>query len=307
VEPFSLTADQATTWVLGDTQRVESNRSANLAAIQAAAAQSTAALINVGDVAGDADIVESDWTKFVADLHGWGDPQWTGRAGRVPIVCAMGNHDTYGDLAMGLWEQYLPAQWAAWGAKTYGSYVTGHIRWLLLDVMHQSAEQTAWLVAQLDAATEPWIIPVWHIRTYPADNLGEEQDLGLKPGTLNWVQACEDSGRVRLVMHGHAHLYQRTHPMRLGVRSDSDGIIYITAAATAAPLSFGANPIRVTTIVNATIPRTDVADAANFLAYVQDPGALGALRVYATATTLGMYAYDIADLTTLIDSVELTA
>lgn len=250
----------------------------------------------LGDLAGDtAATADADWNDWVAALGDF-DPSWV----TPPIAFgALGNHDCEATDWDALWTGHLTGQADQQGDSTYYfTVVTGRIRWIVLDSLSQTEAQTVWLSQVLAAATEDWVIPVWHIHVYRADDLVE-----VRQWPLQWVQMFEDSGKVRLVMHGHAHLAQITHPMTLGVRDDEHGIVYAVVPAADGQLNFWPDPDRTDTIVATN--RTDVVDATNFLRYVEPIPRLGFARVLATETTLTLEMYRLRQLTPFY-RIELT-
>nr|WP_083390807.1 metallophosphoesterase family protein [Parafrankia soli] len=155
-------------------------------------------------------------------------------AARRPWMPSVGNHETErGNGALGLAayqtyfqppdngeEPYLAGLWYA--------FTVGGVRFVVLsgdDVCYQDAgrvylhgyssgRQTAWLERQLaearaDQAVD-WIIVVLHQAAVSTAEFHNGADLGLREA---WLPLFDQYG-VDLVISGHEHHYERTHPLR---------------------------------------------------------------------------------------------
>lgn len=160
-------------------------------------------------VARDPDLVlvSGDMMNNGSDINQWQD-YWFGPlevgnlAQTTPILFSRGNHDGEGNLPYAY--SVLPNN-EAWYAFTYGS-----VRFIFLDTNIQTAEQTAWLQAELaspQARHATFRVVSFHKPPYSdlwdsADYTGEAfvRD--------NWVPLFEDY-RVDVVVNGHTHAYLR--------------------------------------------------------------------------------------------------
>lgn len=304
----AYTSETLVARVMGDSQTRALGRTAAMAQL-AAMAEQPLAYIASGDLVADTP-TQAYWNEYLADVAGLADVAWGGT--RIPLYGVPGNHDVATTGA--LWDANLARQAAIHGLSRNYSFVAGPVRFVVLNFTDGSlahrVEQRDWLADVLARAPEPWVIPCWHVRTYPADNLTAGADWNSKEWSLSAVSRIEAAGKTKCpcVLHAHTHLYERTHPMTLGVRDDAAGITYITAPAFSATMAFAANLTRVTTITNADTgeERTDVADAANFSAFVASPAEYGYLDVRASTTTLTVEYRSLADPATVLDTVTFT-
>jgi hypothetical protein len=293
-------------WVLGDSQDSNTHASSFTSLLSLLALQASVdVVVGVGDSVDSG--TQAKYNLFGSQISALADPSWTSPP---YFFSCLGNHDvgtgyeTYRDAV-------LSGQASIRGSVQYFTVVTGTgasaIRWIILDSENYSAAQTSWLAGVLESATETWVIPVWHKPTYPADTKGFSSGIG---ATLDWIQLFEDSGKVKVVLVGHDHLWERTYPMKLGVRSDSDGIVYLMASRSCA-VQYWTPVLDFTGDVVGT-SRTDHIDAEDFLADADsesaDSVAHGALYIEATADTLTATYYEKNGASlTQIDTVEIPA
>lgn len=157
----------------------------------------------------DPDLVlaSGDLMPSGADITHWHD-YWfnpleiSNLAQTTPVLFSRGNHDGEGALAYAY--SVLPGN-EAWFAFTYGN-----VRFIFLDTNRQTADQTAWLQAELasmDAQRAPFRIVSFHMPPYT--------DLWDSPGYIgesfvrdNWVPLFEQY-KVDVVINGHTHAYLR--------------------------------------------------------------------------------------------------
>jgi tartrate-resistant acid phosphatase type 5 len=128
---------------------------------------------------------------------------WTRRAG-VRVAGVLGNHDVrvdggryqFGKLAM---------------PRRFYRRALGQVELFLLDSNNVDSAQTAWLRRVLARSKARWRIAVFHHPAFTCGNYTSHPDV-----VARWVPLFERH-RVRLVLSGHDHNYQRFAPRR-GVR-----------------------------------------------------------------------------------------
>ena len=167
------------------------------AAVQAFEARNPAdLLVALGD---------NDYTESPNAFHANWEASfgWTGAAG-VDVTGVLGNHDVR--VAGGRYEfdeLRMP--------RRYFRRALGPVELYLLDSNNVDAAQTTWLRRTLARSRASWRIAVAH---HPAFSCGTYSS---HPGVVaRWVPLFERY-RVRLVLAGHDHNYQRFAPRR-GVR-----------------------------------------------------------------------------------------
>jgi photosystem II stability/assembly factor-like uncharacterized protein len=138
----------------------------------------------------------------------------------------IGNHDTP-DESVQSWPYYdifsLPTQGEAGGVgsgtEQYYSFDHGNIHFVVLNSMEApvsgfGAAMLSWLEADLQDATEDWIIAYWHHPPYSKGG-HDSDDPSDSMGRLMWMRenalpVLDDYG-VDLVFSGHSHSYERSY------------------------------------------------------------------------------------------------
>lgn len=157
-------------------------------------------------------------------------------AHRTPLMAVPGNGE--GDL---VWFNHYHAYP---GEEHFYTFNYGDTQFFMLDSNLSRRErdepgfrarQRAWLAEQLEQSSARWKIAVHHHPVWS----GDENDYG-----DSWREAEREYGdaRVRndfmdlydqyevdMVLYGHIHSYERTHPARSGGVDRLDGVIYIAA------------------------------------------------------------------------------
>ena len=157
---------------------------------------------------------------------------------RTPYMLAIGDHDRRGAAGDKVFATYFDGHESPYWGKSYYSFTYGNARFIMVDSIitadhadgvevpgiAKGSDQYKWLVDTLDKNTSDWTFLVYHYATYHSHPRFQERD-----GEMRALVAplCDKYG-VDMVMAGHAHLYERTHPIKNGV-IDPDGTIYITA------------------------------------------------------------------------------
>ncbi|GGB71438.1 hypothetical protein GCM10007424_09320 [Flavobacterium suaedae] len=138
----------------------------------------------------------------------------SGLSGYLPIQTLVGNHETYGTLAMqAYYDHYIldeiSYQGISSGTEDYYANQVGNTLFIALDTEHTGIEQLSWVTQVLDAAnndeTVDWIISLGH-RPYQA-----EQYIG---DISQWVRntvmpILVTSPKHILHIGAHHHLYHR--------------------------------------------------------------------------------------------------
>ncbi|WP_155121530.1 metallophosphoesterase [Bryobacter aggregatus] len=164
--------------------------------------------------------------------------RYAGHMARVPFFSAIGNHEYY--AASG--KDFLAAHSTPTAgippedAGRYYSFDWGYAHIVCLDSNQISpdAAMLKWLEADLAATRRFWRIAFFH---HPAFAVGAHED---EPEAIflreHVVPLLERYG-VHLVLNGHEHSYQRTHPILEASRVDPDtgGVVHITSGGGGAP------------------------------------------------------------------------
>ncbi|MGO9508360.1 MAG: fibronectin type III domain-containing protein [Mycobacterium sp.] len=150
-----------------------------------------------------------------------------------PWMPAAGNHENElgnGPIGYGAYQTYFAVPDAGTGPEMRGlwySFTAGSVRVISLnndDVAYQDGgnfyvhgysggEQRRWLAAELDAARRDpdidWVVVCMH-QTAISTAAGNGADLGIRQ---EWLPLF-DQYKVDLVLCGHEHHYERSHPLR---------------------------------------------------------------------------------------------
>ena len=183
---------------------------------------------------------QAGWDNWFASMQ----ELWVDNYGNlIPIVPAIGNHEVYYPQP----QNYDPATQAT---NYYAQFkLPGNERWYSLDygpdlhvvvldseILSRSdawMEQLSWLENDLAAhASARWKIVMLH---RPAYSMGRHGGSAMIQQDL---VPLFDKYRVDLVVAGHDHGYQRSHPLRGGARAryPTWGTIYLVSAGWGAPL-----------------------------------------------------------------------
>lgn len=153
----------------------------------------------------------------------------------VPIISAHGNHEINS-------VNYY-AQFAMPGDESSYAFDYGHAH---MTVLNDSPPQAGdldgaiktFLEADLDAASARWLI-LNHHRPIWSSGTSHGSDAGLRAA---WGPAI-DAHHVDLVVAGHEHIYERTHPMKGDQvqATPADGTVYVITGGAGANL-YGVEP-----------------------------------------------------------------
>jgi acid phosphatase type 7 len=144
---------------------------------------------------------------------------------------APGNHDYAGLHDSSLPPYFkifnLPASGEAGGVasgtEAYYSVDFGNVHLVSLNSEEKAADgtylydpngtQATWLKKDLEANKLPWVIAYWHKPSYSkGSHDSDTEDFMYK--IREWVNPILEKHNVDLVIMGHSHVYERTHPLR---------------------------------------------------------------------------------------------
>ena len=152
---------------------------------------------------------------------------------QIPFYPAVGNHDIELDGgAPYLAVHALPADGVPEpDRERYYSFDWGDVHFVSLDSNlmpdpARSRRMLDWLNADLQATRKAWKIVFWHHTPYDAAR-GTEAEARLSRELITPI--LERYG-VQLVLAGHSHVYERTHPLLRHQRAPvaAEGIVYVT-------------------------------------------------------------------------------
>jgi len=226
-------------------------------------------LLHFSDVHGDKDrlknIVEfkNAYSSYIRDILNTGDSvidsyeeglsYWDEVEGADAILNTIGNHDTrIGDVWIGAdmqqsYERYMAPYISKWGVSSvegktyyYKDYADSKVRLIVLDIMHQTADQLSWFVETLEGARvagydvlaaghsrahwmfSPYDTP-WddapHAETYSGNNY-QDSSSSTYPQNFSddYTNAVDDfidaGGNFIAWLHGHTHfkMFARVTP-----------------------------------------------------------------------------------------------
>ena len=175
-------------------------------------------LLHTGDflyLAHDTD----EWREFWAVT--------TPELSEIPLIPVHGNHELF-------LEQYF-GMVAAPGNEEWYSYDIGPLHLAVLNDSRDSdglAEQAAWLDEDLAQSTAPFKIVATHRAFYSSGNHGSTATL------QEHIMPVIEAHDIPLVLTGHDHGYERTHPMRGGEvqSSTAEGTTYVVTGGAGASL-----------------------------------------------------------------------
>ena len=133
----------------------------------------------------------------------------------------LGNHELYGGPEDGVYDYFkifsLPTQGEAGGVpsgtENYYSFDHGNIHFVCLDsedLPYRGAQAMhRWLVEDLAANTNDWLIAYWHSPPYSKGSHDSDDEFSLTYMRTNIVPVLEAYG-VDLVLSGHSHIYERS-------------------------------------------------------------------------------------------------
>ncbi len=130
------------------------------------------------------------------------------------FVPVSGNHDYNTEHGAPFRDVFLlPENGGAEGRERWFSFDWGRVHFVALDTEVMGEQQAVWLEQDLQKNDEPWTIVYAH---RPAFSSGRHGSFTEFRTTLHPILA---KYRVPLVLNGHEHNYERTHPQ--------DGVVYV--------------------------------------------------------------------------------
>lgn len=125
-----------------------------------------------------------------------------------------GNHDYDTERARPLLEAFaLPDNGVEGAGERYFSYDWGDVHFVGLDTEHITDAQIAWLEEDLGASRQPFIVVYGHHPPFSSGSHGSDRSVRER------LVPLFERHRVSLVLSGHDHHYERTHPI--------EGVTYV--------------------------------------------------------------------------------
>jgi hypothetical protein len=157
---------------------------------------------------------------------------------QIPVFPTPGNHDYHSGAGAPYLDLFdLPQNaWRAADRERYYAFDYGNVHFVALDSntpLYRSDQAASddmfdWLRAELDQTEQLWKIVVMHLPVY---STGPHQaDSHIARAKLRPI--FETYG-VDLVLSGHDHIYQRSHPLRDGQITpiEQGGVVYVISGA----------------------------------------------------------------------------
>ncbi len=158
---------------------------------------------------------------FRTNTYQWGN--W------IRYIGVLGNHDVNAADWYRNWNRFLPGQQSLGHVSEQGIYFAIPYQsaiFIVLDSVHPSSAQTAWLSQLLSrpvVSGATWKFVFFHHPVYPC-NKKEPFAAGLE-----WISLFEQHG-IDVVFVAHSHTYERTCSMVRGKCVDG-GVVYINSSA----------------------------------------------------------------------------
>jgi len=191
----------------------------------------TGDIVNSGGICSGEDSAWSQYVRAYFDLY-------RDRISEIPFYPCLGNHElsgggcgyqSYRDV------YHLPQNAPSGAGEAYYAFDWGNAHFVALDT-NQSYEvgsvQHDWLLADLQAASQPWRVVSFH---HPAYSSGAH---GSTPGVQAHLVPVFETYGVDVVFSGHDHHYERTCPVLNGACAtiQEGGVVYYVTGGGGAPL-----------------------------------------------------------------------
>ena len=170
------------------------------------------------------------WATWDAWLKNWNDHMVTSDGRMVPIVAAIGNHETnrYNTEDLGLRAPWYLSLFGRQGGDIYYSRKFGdNLILIMLDSGHlrpHAGAQTEWLAAELEAHNAvKYKFAAYHVPLYPAHRAYDGE--GSAQGRVHWGPLFDQYGLTVGLEH-HDHVLKRTKPLKNG-QVVEQGTVYI--------------------------------------------------------------------------------
>jgi uncharacterized protein (TIGR03437 family) len=110
----------------------------------------------------------------------------------------------------------------------------------LIRAAHRTGDMLNWFRSDLEKTKKFWTVVYFH---HPPYAFGPNEKDSLSKAARDLIVPIIDEFGIPLVLNGHEHSYQRSHPIRRG-RIDDNGTVYVTTGGGGAPLyPVYANPL----------------------------------------------------------------
>ena len=186
-------------------------------------------------------------------------------AAQAPVFVTLGNHDVDTDGGRPVLDALdLPAN-SATGSSRFYSFDWGPVHAICLESNAPTIAdpaQKAWLEADLAATKAPWKVVFFHHAAYSSSRHKSTPYVD-----RFWVPIF-DAHHVDLVLNGHDHDYERSHPLVAGARKDAQagpdyvnpmGTVYVvTGGGGQALYERGTSPFTVVSASVLNVVRFDV-------------------------------------------------
>lgn len=177
-------------------------------------------ILHLGDVVDNG----SDKTEWVNELFRPCQELF----GRVPVIPCIGNHERN--------HKYYYQYFVLPEPEYYYSFRYGDAEFFCIDsnkVLLPISEQYRWLDKALAASTAKWKFCFHHHPAYSSDSDDYGNTFSGKIsayGGMNPRQLLPlvEKYNVDMVLNGHVHLYERTHPIRGGKVDHKSGVVHLT-------------------------------------------------------------------------------
>ena len=153
---------------------------------------------------------------------------------RIPLYPGRGNHEGNGQAFRELFDLPGSQPWYAFDCGPVHGIVLDTTGWRHPPEHKDIPAMRAWLEADLERPRPPWTIAMYHEPSY---DLGWRKDDWGREDFLPILRR----GGTDLTLSGHAHGYQRLHPMIAPGENDSNPITHIVSAGAGAPI--GSKPL----------------------------------------------------------------
>lgn len=157
-------------------------------------------ILHTGDIAYSSGTLSQLENRFFAS--------YSDLLGSIPVFPTTGNHDYETNGAAPYRQVFaLPENGFPDGLERWYSFNWGDVHFVALDTERLDARQTQWLERDLSQNELPWTIAYMHRPPYSSGTHGGSQSV-----RDALVPAFESHG-VQVVLSGHDHDYERTHPI----------------------------------------------------------------------------------------------
>ena len=152
-------------------------------------------VIHTGDVVYDGGYdAEFDWHYFIP---------YKNLINRIPFFPVVGNHDLVADRGKTFMENFFHPE-----GNLYYDFYWGDTHFIALNsTFSGGSEQRAWLDQTLAGSFGRWKIVYFHHPPYNSGVFGDN------PNIQQFFVPILEKHQVDLVFTGHAHSYERTHPI----------------------------------------------------------------------------------------------